>query len=81
MAIAERQASVPRVQRTNLSLLSRLIGSESAFQTKRAIWVYVFALPWILGLNYLLGRSDFGLVLFRLYRIFCDRFPALHWPR
>ncbi|MBV7334483.1 sugar ABC transporter permease [Chloroflexi bacterium TSY] len=50
MAVAERQAAVPPPQRANLSLLSRLVGAESAFQTKRAVWGYVFALPWILGL-------------------------------
>ncbi len=30
--------------------LARLVGAENKFQTHRALWGYVFALPWILGL-------------------------------
>lgn len=50
MAVAERQAPALTHQRTNPSFVSRLVGAESAFQTRRAVWGYVFALPWILGL-------------------------------
>ncbi|HXF62277.1 MAG TPA: sugar ABC transporter permease, partial [Caldilineaceae bacterium] len=32
------------------SPLARLVGAKTKFQTRRALWGYVFALPWILGL-------------------------------
>ena len=50
MAVAERQAPISTGREPGRSLLSRLVGAESAFQTRRAVWGYVFALPWILGL-------------------------------
>ncbi len=34
----------------DLTFLARLVGAKTRFQTKRALWGYVFALPWILGL-------------------------------
>ncbi|MEM7128840.1 MAG: sugar ABC transporter permease [Chloroflexota bacterium] len=50
MAVAERSAPIHSLERPKPSFLSRLVGAESAFQTKRAVWGYIFALPWILGL-------------------------------
>ena len=48
MAVAETQASTSAAKKS--SLFSRVIGTQSEFQTKRAVWGYVYALPWILGL-------------------------------
>lgn len=48
MAVAETQASTSATKK--ISLFSRVIGTQSEFQTKRAVWGYVYALPWILGL-------------------------------
>lgn len=48
MAVAETQASTSATKKS--SLFSRVIGTQSEFQTKRAVWGYVYALPWILGL-------------------------------
>jgi len=50
MAVAESQTNAPRVVEKRLSFLSRLVGAKTEFQTKRALWGYVYALPWILGL-------------------------------
>ena len=33
-----------------VTFVSKLVGARSKFQTQRALWGYVFALPWILGL-------------------------------
>jgi len=48
VAVAETQASTSAAKKS--SLFSRVIGTQSEFQTKRAVWGYVYALPWILGL-------------------------------
>lgn len=51
MAIAQNQLNVPRSSSSKPSLLGRLVGTKSKFQTQRALWGYVFALPWIIGLT------------------------------
>jgi multiple sugar transport system permease protein len=49
MAVAQNQINVP-APRPSPGFLARLLGTKSKFQTQRAIWGYVFALPWIIGL-------------------------------
>lgn len=48
MAVAQNRLSPSSPAKP--SLLARLVGAKSKFQTRRALWGYVFALPWILGL-------------------------------
>ena len=36
--------------RTSPGLLAKIVGANSAYQTRSALWGYAFALPWILGL-------------------------------
>lgn len=68
MAVAEGQAPMSSPQRADVGLLSRLVGAQSAFQRKRAIWGYIFALPWILGLIIFWG----GPILASLYFSFTE---------
>jgi multiple sugar transport system permease protein len=49
MAVAQDQLKVAQA-RSQVGLLGRLVGAKTPFQTRRALWGYVFALPWILGL-------------------------------
>jgi multiple sugar transport system permease protein len=51
MAIAQDQLGAPRSLSAKPTLLARIVGTKSKFQTQRALWGYVFALPWILGLT------------------------------
>lgn len=32
------------------SLLARIVGAKTQYQTRKALWGYVFALPWVVGL-------------------------------
>ncbi len=50
MAVAETGATAQGTVNGRISLLGRLVGAQTAFQTKRAVWGYVYAAPWILGL-------------------------------
>ena len=76
MAVKETQAQVPRVATQKLGLVSRLVGAESEFQTKRAIWGYVYALPWIVGLVIFWG----GPILASLYFGFTE-YAVIGTPR
>jgi multiple sugar transport system permease protein len=49
MAVAQNQFSVP-ASKSKPTLLARVVGTKTKFQTQRALWGYVFALPWIIGL-------------------------------
>lgn len=49
MAVAQNQLNVPGPS-SNPGLLARIVGTKTKFQAKRALWGYIFALPWILGL-------------------------------
>jgi multiple sugar transport system permease protein len=49
MAVAQNQLNVTQPH-TQVGLLGRLVGAKTKFQIRRALWGYVFALPWILGL-------------------------------
>ncbi len=49
MAVLEKQLTLPK-QANDSGWLGKLVGAKSKFQTQRALWGYVFALPWILGL-------------------------------
>lgn len=49
MAVAQNQLSVP-ASSSKPGFLARLLGTKTKFQTQRALWGYVFALPWIIGL-------------------------------
>lgn len=48
MAVAQNQQSVP--MGSGLSWVSRAVGARSQVQTRKALWGYLFALPWIVGL-------------------------------
>lgn len=48
MAVAQNQMS--GTPTSSPGFLATLMGTKSKFQTNRAIWGYVFALPWIIGL-------------------------------
>jgi len=50
MAVATNQAPIPSRRIGNVSWVGKLVGAKTQFQTQRALWGYVFALPWILGL-------------------------------
>ncbi|MCL6509291.1 MAG: hypothetical protein K6U78_01240 [Anaerolineae bacterium] len=43
--------------------LARLVGAQTAVQTHRALWGYLFVLPWVLGLIFFFG----GPILASLY--------------
>lgn len=43
------QATSPGLVR-KVSLVSRLVGAETRTQTRRAIWAYLFLVPWLVGL-------------------------------
>jgi len=48
---------------SNVGVLARLVGSKTDYQTRRALWGYLFALPWIIGLVVFWG----GPILASLY--------------
>ncbi len=48
MAVAQNR--LDSIGPSKPSWLARLVGAKTQFQTQRAIWGYVFALPWVLGL-------------------------------
>ena len=50
MAVAQDRIPVPGPHPRRRSLLAFLVGTHTKFQTQRALWGYVFALPWIIGL-------------------------------
>lgn len=49
MAVAQNQLNVP-APGSSPGFLAKLLGTKTKFQTHRALWGYLFALPWILGL-------------------------------
>jgi multiple sugar transport system permease protein len=49
MAVAQSELTMAP-GKSDSGLLGRLVGAKSKFQTQRALWGYLFALPWILGL-------------------------------
>ncbi len=50
MAVAQNRLDVPGTRRQKRSLLARIVGTHTKFQTTRALWGYLFVLPWVLGL-------------------------------
>ncbi len=48
--------------------LSTLVGAKTRFQTQKALWGYLFALPWILGIIFFWG----GPILTSLYYSFTE---------
>jgi multiple sugar transport system permease protein len=69
MAIAQDQMRIsPPTPPTNVGWLGRLVGAKTRFQTRRALWGYLFALPWILGLILFWG----GPILASLYFSFTN---------
>jgi len=67
LAVAAEQSSALN-RRQGPSLLGRVVGAKSNFQTRRAIWGYIFAIPWILGLIIFWG----GPILASLYFSFTN---------
>ncbi|MCL4862680.1 MAG: sugar ABC transporter permease [Caldilineaceae bacterium] len=49
MAVAQDQIKMASPN-NDAGLLGKIVGAKTRFQTQRALWGYVFALPWILGL-------------------------------
>ena len=50
MAVAQNRLNVSGSPPSKPDWLARLVGTQTKFQTHRALWGYVFALPWVLGL-------------------------------
>jgi multiple sugar transport system permease protein len=50
MAVAQNRLNAPRTPSSGPGWLGKMMGTKSRFQTNRAVWGYVFALPWVLGL-------------------------------
>ena len=67
MAIAQNQFQMAQPRR-EVGLIGRLVGAQSKFQIQRALWGYLFALPWILGLIIFWG----GPILTSLYFSFTE---------
>ena len=54
----------------NPGWLARLVGANSKYQTRRALWGYAFALPWLVGLvvfwggpilaSFYIGFTEYG---------------------
>ena len=61
-------SSVSAQQRTGYRFLSTLVGAKTRFQTQKALWGYLFALPWILGIVIFWG----GPILASLYYSFTE---------
>ena len=57
-------------------LLAKIVGAKTAVQTRRALWGYLFALPWILGLVIFFG----GPILASLYFSFAN-YSILDTPK
>lgn len=68
MAVATNQANLS-VRTTHSGWLGTLVGAKTKFQIKRALWGYLFALPWILGLIIFWG----GPILASLYYSFTNK--------
>jgi len=58
------------------SLLTKIVGAKTNVQTRRALWGYLFALPWILGLIIFFG----GPILASTYFSFTD-YSILNAPK
>ena len=67
MAVAENRMPAPGGS-AGAGWLGWLVGAKSKFQVHRALWGYVFALPWILGLIIFWG----GPILASLYFSFTE---------
>ncbi len=66
MAVAQNQQRMPIGNR--LSWVSRAVGARTKVQTHKALWGYVFALPWIVGLIVFWG----GPIVTSLYLSFTE---------
>jgi multiple sugar transport system permease protein len=58
----------PTAAHSATPLWGKLVGAQSRFQAKRALWGYLFALPWILGLIIFWG----GPIIASFYFAFTD---------
>ncbi|MEZ4861287.1 MAG: sugar ABC transporter permease [Caldilineaceae bacterium] len=67
MAVAANQAKLGGT--ASSGWVGTLVGAKTRFQTKRALWGYVFAAPWILGLIIFWG----GPILASLYYSFTNK--------
>lgn len=67
MTIAQSNVGLPK-QEHKPGLLARIVGSKTQYQTRKALWGYLFALPWILGLIVFWG----GPILASLYYSFTE---------
>jgi multiple sugar transport system permease protein len=63
VAVAQNRLNVSGSPPAKPGWLARVTGTQTKFQTQRAMWVYVFALPWVLGLIIFWG----GPILASLY--------------
>ena len=67
MAVATNPTHLPS-KPTHVGWFGTLLGAKSRFQIRRAVWGYIFALPWILGLIIFWG----GPILASLYFSFTN---------
>lgn len=67
MAVAANSTQLPR-KSTDAGWFGTLVGAKTRFQVQRAIWGYIFALPWIIGLIVFWG----GPILSSLYFSFTN---------
>ncbi len=67
MAVATNPTHLPS-KPTHVGWFGTLVGAKTRFQIRRAVWGYIFALPWILGLIIFWG----GPILASLYFSFTN---------
>lgn len=60
--------SVPNARLGSATFLTRLVGAKTPGQARKALWGYLFALPWVLGLLIFFG----GPILASLYFSFSE---------
>jgi len=64
----DARALRPAHTNSDRPLLARIVGAKTAVQTRKALWGYLFASPWIIGLIVFFG----GPILASLYFSFAD---------
>jgi len=52
-------------------LLANIVGAKTAVQTRKALWGYLFALPWILGLIIFFGGPILASAYFSVTEYSC----------
>ncbi len=68
MAVARQETQLPMPAARKPSLLARIVGVRTQYQARRALFGYLFALPWIIGLIVFWG----GPIVASMYYGFTD---------